>query len=209
MLNFPCGLSYSSKIFIGNYLLFVKTIDLLQFITTRGLHKGREIFKSCKIQCLGLRQLDKVYITSLHCLRKSNIILLLYWIYYYVTIKQLKWPSIFLSQEVSSSQAVEKEAFTRVLDNITTNLELSVDVVFTDHHLSIKKLMRTDSRFNHIKHQFDPWHIAKRVAKKIIKAASKKGKPSFYYHTLNTIWLEINEAMNTAPKKVGELSEKT
>ena len=78
MLNFPCGLSYSSKIFIGNYLLFVKTIDLLQFITTRGLHKGREIFKSCKIQCLGLRQLDKVYITSLHCLRKSNIILLLY-----------------------------------------------------------------------------------------------------------------------------------
>ena len=63
----------------------------------------------------------------------------LYWIYYYVAIKQLKWLSIFLSQEVSSSQAMEKEAFSKVLDNITTNLELSVDVVSTDRHLSIKK----------------------------------------------------------------------
>ena len=34
---------------------------------------------------------------------------------------------------------MEKEAFSRVLDNITTNLELSVDVVSTDRHLSIKK----------------------------------------------------------------------
>ena len=71
--------------------------------------------------------------------KEAKHILLLYWIYYYVTIKQLKWPSTFLSQEVSSSQAMEKEAFSRVLDNITTNLELSVDVVSTDRHLSIKK----------------------------------------------------------------------
>ena len=69
--------------------------------------------------------------------------------------------------------------------------------------------MRTDSRFNHIKHQFDPWHIVKGLLKKIMKAASKKGKPSFYYHALNTLWVEINEVKQTTPKKVGELSEKT
>ena len=75
---------------------------------------------------------------------------------------------------------MEKEAFSRVLDNITTNLELSVDVVSTDRHLSIKKIMRTDSRFNHIEHQFDPWHIAKGLLKKIMKTGSNKAKPSFY-----------------------------
>ena len=132
--------------------------------------------------------------------KEAKHILLLYWIYYYVTIKQLKWPSTFLSQEVSSSQAMEKEAFSRVLDNITTNLKLSVDVVSTDRHLPIKKLMRTDSRFNHIDHQFDPWHIAKGLLKKNMNVASKKGKPSFYYHKLNTLWLEINDVKQTAPK---------
>ena len=73
------------------------------------------------------------------------------------------------------------------LDNITTNFELSVDVVSADRHLSIKKLLRTDSRFNHIKHQFDPWHIAKGLLKKIMKAALQKGKPSFCYHKLKTL----------------------
>ena len=40
--------------------------------------------------------------------------------------------------------------------------------------------MRTDSRFNHIEHQFDPWHITKGLLKKIMKTASNKAKPSFY-----------------------------
>ena len=69
---------------------------------------------------------------------------------------------------------MEKEAFSRVLDNITTNLELSVDVVSTDRHLPIKKLMRTDSRFNHIDHQFDPWHIAKGLLKKKYERSFKE-----------------------------------
>ena len=43
--------------------------------------------------------------------KEAKHILLLYWIYYYVTIKQLKWPSTFLSQEVSSSQAMENKLF--------------------------------------------------------------------------------------------------
>ena len=82
---------------------------------------------------------------------------------------------------------MEKEAFSRALDNITTNFQLSVDMVSTNRHMSIKKLMRTDSRFNHIEHQLNPWHIAKRLLKKIMKAASKKGEPIFYYNKLKTL----------------------
>ena len=42
-----------------------------------------------------------------------------------------------------------------------------------------------------------------------MKAASKKGKPSFYYHKLKTLWLEIIEVKQSTTKKVGEVSEKT
>lgn len=103
---------------------------------TRGLDQRGEIFKTCKIQYLSLRQLDKVYATliSLSKETKHNTSLVLN--LYYVTIKHLKWPSIFLLQYVSSSQAMEK-AFSRTLDNMTTNFELSVDVVSTDRHLSV------------------------------------------------------------------------
>ena len=47
--------------------------------------------------------------------------------------------------------------------------------------------MPTDSRFIHIDYQFNPWHIAKRLLKTMMKAASKKDKPSFYYHELKTL----------------------
>ena len=83
-----------------------------------------------------MRQLDKVYATliSLSKETKHNTSLVLN--LYYVTIKHLKWPSIFLLQNVSSSQAMEK-AFSRTLDNMATNFELSFDVVSTDRHLSV------------------------------------------------------------------------
>ena len=47
--------------------------------TTRGLNKGGESFKICKIQCSGLRQLDKVYktLTALSKETKHNTPLVL------------------------------------------------------------------------------------------------------------------------------------
>ena len=70
---------------------------------------------------------------------------------------------------------MEKEAFTRSLHHILSKFKLDVSVVSTDRHRSIKCLMRTDKRFKHIEHQFDPWHIAKGLLKKIMDAAKKKG----------------------------------
>ena len=57
---------------------------------------------------------------------------------------------------------------------ITINFKLSVDVVSTDRHLSIKKMVWVDSRFNQIEHQSDPWYTAKGLPKEIMEAASKK-----------------------------------
>ena len=71
---------------------------------------------------------------------------------------------------------MQKEASSCAIENITINFKLSVDVVSTDRHLSIKKMVWVDSRFNQTEHQSDPWYIVKGLLKEIMKAASKKGK---------------------------------
>ena len=40
-------------------------------------------------------------------------------------------------------------------------------MLLTDRHVSRKKLTKTDERFKHIEHQFDQWHVAKRILKKL------------------------------------------
>ena len=70
----------------------------------------------------------------------------------------------FYLQEPTSSQAMEKEAF---LDAKIHHLQnIPIKMLSTDRHISIKKLMKTDERFKHIEHQFDPWHVAKGILKK-------------------------------------------
>ena len=70
---------------------------------------------------------------------------------------------------------MEKEAFMRCLDNILLTFNLPVAVVSTDRHRSIKSLMHTAKRYQHIDHQFDPWHIAKGLLKNILAISKKKG----------------------------------
>ena len=50
---------------------------------------------------------------------------------------------------------------------------IKVDIISTDRHPQIKK----DMRVNHadIDHQFDPWHLAKSVSKKLSAASKKAG----------------------------------
>ena len=43
----------------------------------------------------------------------------------------------------------------------------------------------------------------------MMKAASKKDKPSFYYHELKTLWLKTNEVKQSTTQRVKEASEKT
>jgi len=49
-----------------------------------------------------------------------------------------------------------------------------IRVVDPDRHVQIKKTMREAPRFQHLTHQFDPWHFAKNIKKKILKVAKKK-----------------------------------
>ena len=73
-----------------------------------------------------------------------------------------------------------KEAFTSCILDILNVMDLPIRVVSTDRLVSIKKLMKTNERFRHILHQFDSWHVAKSVLKKIRKASQKKGYNFFH-----------------------------
>ena len=61
---------------------------------------------------------------------------------------------------------MEKEAFIRSINNIHYSQNLPIKILSTERHVSRKKLMKTDEKFKHIEHQFDPWHVAKRILKK-------------------------------------------
>ena len=59
--------------------------------------------------------------------------------------------------------------------DILDNFQLYIEVITTDRHSGVKREMKTNPKFTHIKHQFDPWHIAKGLSKKINKATKTKG----------------------------------
>ena len=74
--------------------------------------------------------------------------------------------------QVANSNQMEKKGFVTTLGNIEAN-GIKVDIISTDRHPQIKK----DMRVNHaeIDHQFDPWHLAKSVTKKLSAASKKAG----------------------------------
>ena len=69
---------------------------------------------------------------------------------------------------------MEKEGFIRCVENIQNNLTLSIAAKSIDRHFQIKHLMKSDPRFKHILHQFDPYHIAKGISKKMTKAQRRQ-----------------------------------
>ncbi|XP_044172506.1 uncharacterized protein LOC114961035 [Acropora millepora] len=67
---------------------------------------------------------------------------------------------------------MEKKGFIETLSHIEAN-GIKVDTISTDRHPQIKKEMRVNH--GEIEHQFDPWHLAKSVSKKLAKASKKSG----------------------------------
>ena len=67
----------------------------------------------------------------------------------------------------------KKKMHIRCINNIHHSQNLPIKILFTDRHVSIKKLMKTDERFKHVEHQFDPWHVAKGILRKMQSAAKK------------------------------------
>ena len=70
--------------------------------------------------------------------------------------------------EVTSSNPMERGGFKRCMEN-TQGKEAKVKVVATDHHLSIESDI-----YPEVDHQFDVWHLAKSVTKKLTEKAKKK-----------------------------------
>ena len=73
--------------------------------------------------------------------------------------------------EVTNSNAMEREGFKRCMENIQGK-GATVKVVATDRHASIKSDMK--QIYPNIDHQFDVWHLAKSVTKKLTEKAKKK-----------------------------------
>ncbi|KAK0132604.1 THAP domain-containing protein 4 [Merluccius polli] len=71
--------------------------------------------------------------------------------------------------EATSSPAMETLGFRRGLDRLL-QAGVGVDVITTDRSPSIRKLMR--ETYSDIQHQFDPWHVAKGLKKKLTAAAN-------------------------------------
>ncbi|RXN22569.1 THAP domain-containing 2 [Labeo rohita] len=72
--------------------------------------------------------------------------------------KKIIMSDLIQVSEASSSPAMEAVGFRRGLDRLLDS-GVSVDVVTTDRHPSIRKIMRES--YPNLRHEFDPWHVAK------------------------------------------------
>ena len=76
-----------------------------------------------------------------------------------------------LGQESTSSVGMEKVGLQTCLEEILT-AGVPVTAVTTDHSPSVIGLMKT--KFSHINHQHDLWHISKSIKKKLLALSKKK-----------------------------------
>ena len=72
---------------------------------------------------------------------------------------------------MGSSVAMEKEGLRRCLDKLLTQGVLVASTA-TDRHTGVASLMKKEYSF--IEHQYDVWHMAKSVTKKLTKKAKAK-----------------------------------
>ena len=79
--------------------------------------------------------------------------------------------SLIHVSEVSSSNAMEYEGCKRSLDNLL-NRKISIRCLTTDRHTQITAQLAKN--YPSIKHQYDVWHLAKWVTKKLTKKAKTK-----------------------------------
>ena len=83
---------------------------------------------------------------------------------------------------MTNSNAMEREGFKRCMENIQGK-GAKVKVVATDRHASIKSDMK--QIYPNIDHQFDVWHLAKSVTKKLTEKAKKKDCGNLTTHVGN------------------------
>ena len=71
-----------------------------------------------------------------------------------------------------SSVAMKTEGLQRCLSNVLSS-GLQIESIATDRHTSVGALMK--KKYPHIEHQYDVWHLAKCIGKKLMqKGITKK-----------------------------------
>lgn len=66
---------------------------------------------------------------------------------------------------------MELEGFKRTLERVLA-AEIPVQIVATDRHISVNKEMNTN--YKDLSHQFDVWHFAKNIKKRLAEKAKLK-----------------------------------
>lgn len=79
--------------------------------------------------------------------------------------------SLIQKTQTTSSVAMEKEAFKKTIDSLEDQ-GVEVIGVATDRHAGISALIRNE--YPELKHEYDMWHSAKSIGKKLSKKATKK-----------------------------------
>ena len=72
---------------------------------------------------------------------------------------------------VGNSSQMEKEGLKQLIEKFRKK-EISISSLITDRHVQIRSYMKKEHP--QIKHQFDVWHVAKNIKKKIVKKAKLK-----------------------------------
>ena len=73
--------------------------------------------------------------------------------------------------ETGSSVAMEKDGLQRCLSNVLSS-GLQIESIATDRHTSVGALMK--KKYHHIEHQYDVWHLAKCIGKKLMQKGKTK-----------------------------------
>ena len=108
---------------------------------------------------------------------------------------------VHVSQTNNNSGAMEKLGLKTVLDRLQKGLTIAV--LATDRSTQVTSLMKKE--YPTIKHQYDVWHYAKSITKKLAKIAKKKesdclaqGIPSIANHIW---WCAANSMGNSSSKR--------
>ena len=100
--------------------------------------------------------------------------------------------------EVSSSNTMEIKGFRDALKSIE-ELGVTVNTISTDRHPQIVKEMREQNPEK--QHQYDPWHVAKSLSKKLSAAAKRKeckGLDEWIQSIVNHFWWSAQTCENNA-----------
>ncbi|XP_033101507.1 uncharacterized protein LOC117104760 [Anneissia japonica] len=73
-------------------------------------------------------------------------------------------------KDVPNSYWLENEGLKRCLKELK-DCKIHIDTLVTDRHSSIAKTMR--EKYSDVRHEYDIWHLAKSIRKKLVKACGK------------------------------------